>query len=101
MKKISYGKQFTEDELVGNRVSNEDQLKLLKTVDELMKTPKKNKFGANTEEDLNVSLARMNTIEMQRLCIDVGVSPAGTRPFVKRKLVSEFKKFIRNNPPKK
>lgn len=97
MKKISYGKQFSADDSIEARVSNAQQIENLKKADELTMPKKKNKFGTNKEEELDDLLSQMNTIEMQRFCIDIGIPPTGTRPFVKRKIKSEFKKFKRNS----
>lgn len=83
MKEMAYGKDF------GGEDKNE---KATASLEKLIATPKKNKFGARTLEEFEMNLDIMNTDAMQRLCVKVGETPSGSRMFLKKKLRLAFKK---------
>ena len=86
MKEIAYGKDFEDEEKKGTNN------KAIASLEKLIATPKKNKFGARTIEEFEEKLNIMNTDSMQRLCVSVGETPSGSRTFLKKKLRSCFKK---------
>lgn len=52
-------------------------------------------FGAGTLEELNANMGSMSLHALQTLCIETGCTPTGTKPFLQKKIRSEFKKAHR------
>ena len=78
----SYGKNLDTSELIGQLEKNKINKKL-------------KAFGAKDEKEFEGILDRMDQHKLQVMCVSIWCVPTGTKPFLKKKLRSEFKKALR------
>lgn len=91
-KKLSKMK-FTD----GKQVDDSITFANIRTIDELIgvesQTPFKQKSLAEFEEEID---KKMNLADMQELAVRVGLLPIHDRPMLKKRLIDEFKRHLRN-----
>ena len=90
----AYGKDFD-----GKKKTPKEQLEYIKKMKKITEggNPLKNPFGETDEEAFASKIDGMNLCDVQSLCIKASVPPSGTRPFLRRKLKTEFSKFLVKN----
>lgn len=77
----SHGKEMKTEDLIG-RLEKGRMSKKIKA------------FEASDEKSFEEKMDSMALHQLQRMCVSVGCVPTGTKPFLKRKLRSEFKKAL-------
>ena len=73
----------------------EKEGKKLSKLQDILGVRIKNPFGVTTAEDLDAKMSDMMLVDLQRLAISAGIPGGGDRSILKRKIKTEFEKFMR------
>lgn len=73
------------------------EFKKVANLQEILGVRQKNPFGVSTAEDLDSKMSDMMLVDLQRLAISAGIPGGGDRGILKRKIRTEFDKFMRGS----
>lgn len=76
---------------------DEDSIKNIKELQDLIGVKSKNVFGVKTVEELEDKLNEMMLIDLQKLAVSSGISGNGTPLVLKRKITNEFLKLSKGS----